>query len=129
MEGQAAVPTAFDGTPVSLYPQMPVGTDQATLVVRNAQGTEVSRQALPISDDVVLWGGFDSTDAPLSAGVYSFELEARSGDKVISVSPIETYGLIKEARVENGQTMLVFESGASVPASEINAVRAPDPGT
>lgn len=125
MEGRAAAPVYFGGAPVSLAPKMPTGIDQATIVVRNEQGVEVSRSAIPVSDEPVLWGGTDNGGAPLPNGVYSFQLEARAAGELVSLAPVQTYGLITEARIEEGQTMLVFESGAVVPAATVGAVRSP----
>lgn len=125
MEGRAAVPALFRGAPITLSPNPSASADRAELVVRDAYGREVERLAVPVSAEPLQWSGRNGTGQAYPAGVYSFELVSFAGGVPVASSTVETYGEIVEARGEGGQTLLVFESGASVPASEISALRRP----
>jgi flagellar basal-body rod modification protein FlgD len=62
----------------------------------------------------------------LPSGQYSFAVESYSNDALLSVTPVQTYTEVIEARVENGQTLLVLAGGGEVLASEITGLRAAD---
>lgn len=125
MEGRAEVSANYQGTPITLAPSIPSAADQATLIVRNATGQEVLRSAMPLNEDQIIWGGSDNAGTLVPHGLYSFELETRQNGDLLDVQPIPVYSRISEARIENGQTMLVFESGDSVAASDVLALREP----
>lgn len=127
MEARAAVPAAFDGkTPVDYYTDPPATADQATLIVRNAAGREVSRSA--ISDDMTTgtWNGTDTRGAPLPAGDYSLYVEYRAAGEVISTDLAEVYATVTEARISGNRPVIVFGSGDEVSADDVSAVRAAD---
>ncbi len=125
MEARVEVPVRFDGQPVMVYPDLPTGTDQATLIVRNAAGVEVSRMALPIAEGAVQWDGLDKTGGKLAPGIYDLNVEARGSGKLLSIETPAHYAAINEARLEGGEPVLVFASGATKPASDVTAVRMP----
>ncbi len=125
MEARAAVAGSFDGTPMTLYPELPSGTDQATLIVRNETGLEVTRTAIPVSSEPYQWQGADQTGATLPPGNYSFEVEARREGEVLKTAPVELYAPITEARISDGSPVVVFASGDELAADEVSAVRAP----
>ena len=125
MEARAAVAGPFDGTPMTLYPKVPNGADQATLIVRNESGGEVARTAISISSDPFQWQGIDQNGAPLPPGNYSFTVQASADDKVIDTSPVEIYAPITEARITDGSPVVVFASGEELAAAKVTAVRSP----
>lgn len=125
MEGRAAAPAAFRGSPITLSPNPALGADRAELVVRNAAGREVERLVIPVSTDPVLWTGIGPNGSPYLHGNYSFELVSYSNGVAVASGKVETYSRIIEARGEGGQTVLVLEGGAVVPASQVTAIRKP----
>lgn len=125
MEARAAVAGSFDGTALTLYPELPAGADQATLIVRNDTGQEVARTAIPVSSDPYHWTGLDQTGATLPPGNYAFTVEARSAGDLIGTIPVELYAPVTEARISGGAPVVVFASGEELAASEVTAVRAP----
>ena len=125
MEARAAVAAPYDGTPVTLYPDMPNGTDQATLIVRNDSGLEVSRSAIPVSSEEFHWNGTDQNGAILPLGNYTFEIEAQKEGAVLDTVPVDVYVPITEARISNGAPVIVFASGDELSAEDVTAVRAP----
>lgn len=125
MEARAAVPALFDGSPVTVYPQVPEGATSATLVVKDASGAVVQR--LPIATDgaAVQWRGTDSYGFPLASGAYSFAVEGSKDGATIETLPALVYSRIVEAKVEDGTNILTFESGASTTAENVTGLRLP----
>lgn len=124
-EARAAVPVAFTGTPVELFPDPPVIADSAELVVRNAAGTEVYRGPVPVDAQSIEWSGTTTTGAPAPAGTYSFSLDSYSYDEPIAQQPLESYARITEARTSEGQTVLVLQGGVQVAATDVTGLRQP----
>lgn len=124
MEGRAPVPARFDGAPVPLVLAPPSGADQVTLIVRDADGRVVTREAVPAAGGDYAWSGTDEGGAPVPFGLYSFELESRRAGEFLSADPIPVYSRITEARLDDGETVVVFEGGSSVRAAEVTALRA-----
>ena len=102
MEARAPVAARWGGAPVTLYPDMPFGADQATLITRNDTGQEVARTAIPVSSEPIQWVGSDASGATLPSGFYSFEIETRRDGSLISTDPVDTYARITEARLVDG---------------------------
>lgn len=125
MEARTAAPVTFDGTPLTLYPNPSSGADQAVLVVRNADGQEVTSAQIPVSTDPVTWAGTDANGAPLPSGVYTFRLETYSEGKLVETTAVEAYGRIEEVRNGTGGAVLVMEGGGTVAPSDVKAVRDP----
>lgn len=124
MEARAVASVAFDGTPISLSPEPESLADRAVLVARNARGDEVDRSDLVLPASSVQWAGVKADGQALPAGAYSFEVESYANDGLIAVTPVQTYSRVTEARVENGQTVLVLSGGAEVLATDITGLRA-----
>jgi flagellar basal-body rod modification protein FlgD len=125
MEARAPVAARWNGTPVTLYPEMPFGADQATLITRNDAGEEMARIAIPVSSEPIQWVGSDSSGATLPDGFYSFEIETRQDGKLIATEPVDTYARITEARLVDGDPVIVFASGETLEANDVTAVRLP----
>jgi flagellar basal-body rod modification protein FlgD len=128
MEARAPIGSLFSGDPITLSPALPAGADQATLIVRDASGREVSREAIPTDGQDVLWGGGDATGARLPNGVYTFEVETRATGELLGVDPVPVFSRIVEARLEDGNTVLVFAGGQSTGADQVTGLRSPPSG-
>lgn len=123
MEGRAPVAIQFDGTPVTVMPSVPQTADRAELVAFNDFGSEVSRTTIPVSSDPYLWLGKDQSGNTLGSGPYSFVVEGYQGEDLISSQPAEVYARIVEAQVQNGQTLLKFDSGSQIQSDQVSALR------
>lgn len=123
MEGRAAAPAFFDGTPITLAPKPVSGADQAELVVRNENGREVERLQIPPTSDLIEWAGSSATGNPYLHGPYSFELVSFKEGNPIGSSTVEAYSRIVEVRGEESGPVFVLESGAEVSADQIRALR------
>ena len=123
MEARAPLPAQFDGFPVTLLPGPMAVADEARLIVRNSNGDVVQTQTIPVGEEPYLWTGRDGSGHSLPSGLYSFEIETYlQGERQATVVP-ETYARILEARIDAGKTILVMESGASVDADQVTALR------
>jgi flagellar basal-body rod modification protein FlgD len=125
-EARSNAPVHFDGTPVTLSPNPAVGATRAVIVVKDAQGTLVSREEIPVSAGPYQWLGAGADGMPLPAGTYTIDLESMKGEEVIDSRPIEYYALVTEARGGGAAgTMLVLMGGIEVAATSVTALREP----
>lgn len=125
MEARAATSARFDMAPVEAYPAMPENAQQAFMVVRDASGEQVDRVQIPVSSAPVEWAGLNKYGQLFEAGDYSFHLQAIDATGKVSESRMAVYSEVTEARVENGQTVLVLASGDEIGAEDVNALRMP----
>lgn len=125
MEARLFAGAWFDGAPIALAPDPAAGAQQVTLVVRDAGGAIVDSRTPDPSAQSYSWDGRTAAGATLPAGRYSFEIESRRGDEVLSNTPVAAYVPIREARIEGGQTLLVLPGGLMVPADQISGLRRP----
>ena len=125
MEARAAVPASFQGEPVDFFVDPVSGADQATLVVRNEAGREVSRVAMSSSTDAGTWSGKDATGATLPDGAYTLSVEYRSGGEVVGTKSAEVYATVTEARLSGGDPLVRFASGGEIRADQVSAIRTP----
>ena len=127
MEALSIAPVQFDGTPVTINPNPLTASDEVVLVVYNANGNEVQRQQLPVAAEPVDWAGVQSDGTPFPSGTYSFEIESRAGGELLVSDQAETYSRITEARTQDGQTVLILQSGAAVLSSAVSGIRESGP--
>ena len=126
MEALSIAPVQFDGTPITINPNPIATSDEVVLVVYDANGNEVQRRQLPVSAEPVDWAGVQSDGTPFPEGIYRFEIESRAEGELLVSDQAETYSRITEARVQDGQTVLILQSGVAVLASAVTGIR--DPG-
>tara|TARA_R110002020_G_scaffold313660_1_gene528891 strand:- start:523 stop:1188 length:666 start_codon:yes stop_codon:yes gene_type:complete len=124
MEARTTAPVHFDGTPITLTPRPTAAADEAAVIVRNAEGVEVQRIAVPTAAQPFRWTGTGS-DGTLPTGNYSFALESRAVGKVIEESPLEAYGRVTEAQIDGGATTLILQGGSKVAATDVTGLRDP----
>jgi len=125
MDARAVTSAWFSNSPLTLQPAPASGAEQAYVVVRDSAGTLVDRFEVPVSDEPMQWAGIDATGEPLAPGLYSFHLQSYSQDTLIGDEQMAVYSEVLEARVENGETVLVLAGGDEVLASDIDALRSP----
>ena len=124
-EARAEAPVWMDGDPVTMQLAPAIGADSAVLVVRDASGQLISREAVPTAPGLYDWLGGDAAGDPLPVGLYSLSLESFSGETLLGESPVESYARIIEARNGAQGATLVLEGGVEVPSSRITALRVP----
>ena len=125
LEALTTAPVYFDGTPVQINPNPAAVSDNVFLVVRDQNGSEVQRIALPVSADPVEWAGVTEGGAPFADGLYSFDIESWSQGELILSEPASTYARITEAQVQGDDTILVLKGGSAILASDVGGLREP----
>lgn len=123
MEALVQGPVRFEGSSITIAPNPPVAADAVTLVVANEQGTEVTRRSLPVSAEPYIWDGLDADGTTLPYGEYSFQIESAANGEVLLTEPALAYNRVTEARIDNGSTLLVLESGYMVHANNVTGLR------
>lgn len=125
MEALVTGPAKFDGDPITIAPNPPITADTVTLIAYDAQGKVVQRTAMPVSADAFEWTGLDDSGFPFPHGDYTFEVESSANGEVLMTEPAMSYARVTEARIENGQTLLVLESGYMILATNVTGLREP----
>lgn len=123
MEARTTAPAYFDGNPIAVTHEPPIGADEMYLVVYDSAGIQVQRQAVPISTEPYQWTGVSDDGTQLETGSYTLEIEAHGQGQFLGTSPAETYARITEARTDTGTTLLVLEGGQTVPTTSVTALR------
>jgi len=124
MEGRTTAPIPFEGSPVTVLPTPPIGAQTMELVAYDVRGREVSRNALPVSAEPVLWAGVQPNGQPVAQGLYRFEVEAvgTTGQSLPATSAA-TYARIIEVQNLGAEARVIFAGGAEAPAASITALR------
>lgn len=122
-EARAPVAAQFDGTPVTLSATPDPRARTSTLIVSDANGTVVSRLAVPVTGEPFEWQGRAADGSALPPGRYSFSMESQAEGEVIGTTPVEVYGRIIEARADSSGTVLVMEGGILVASDKVTALR------
>ena len=126
MEARTTAPVPFNSAPITVLSTPPLGAQSMELVAYDANGREVARNAMPVSDDPVLWAGVQAGGAPLPAGLYRFEVEATDlAGNALPTTQAETYARIVEVQTLGIEPRVVFDGGAEAPASSVTALREP----
>lgn len=123
MQARAPVDGHFTGTPLDVAFTPELAADRQELVIRDAQGAEVGRSAVPPGQTSIRWGGLGATGQMLPEGPYSFEVESYGGDTLLSTQQAQVYSRVIEARIEDGAPVLVLDSGARVAPETVTALR------
>jgi len=118
-------PAKFDGDPVTIAPNPPIAADEITLIVTNAQGTEVQRLAIPTGAEPFAWDGRKTDGSSFALGEYNFEIESKANGEVLLTEPAMAYSRVTEARIDNGETLLVLDSGYMIAAKNVIGLREP----
>lgn len=126
MEVRAPAARAFDGaSPLALRTETAPTADRAQLVVTSASGREVQRLDLPARGGDVQWSGRDAFGYAMLPGLYNFSVESFLGEDLLATTPVQSFSRIVEARIQDGQPLLVTAEGATVSASQVTAMRNP----
>ncbi|MEL7091353.1 MAG: flagellar hook capping FlgD N-terminal domain-containing protein [Pseudomonadota bacterium] len=127
LEALVAGPANFQGQPITIAPNPPIAADTVDLVVRNSDGTEVNRIALPVSADNYTWDGTDAEGNVLPYGEYSLSIQSSAAGEVIAEDAALTYTRVTEARLDQGSMLLVLQNGYLIAASDVVGLREPEP--
>ncbi|MFC3612202.1 flagellar hook capping FlgD N-terminal domain-containing protein [Lutimaribacter marinistellae] len=119
MEARSLAPAHYQGTPITVMPQIAENALTAALVVRDATGTVVDRQQVDVSGEAVDWiGGPD-----LPNGLYSFSTESYQGDELLDDLATPSYRRITEARLKDGEVLLELSGGSIIRSVDVTGLR------
>lgn len=124
-EARSAAPVYKSSLPIAVSYAANTTADSAVLVVKDANGTLVAREAVPLSAAEYTWLGADAAGNPLATGTYTLGLESYSGENLVGTSAVESYQPITEVRNTPDGTRVILSGGISVLATEVTALRVP----
>ncbi|MEM9966510.1 MAG: flagellar hook capping FlgD N-terminal domain-containing protein [Pseudomonadota bacterium] len=123
MDARTTAPNYFSGDPIEIEPRPTSGAEAVSLIVYDENDLEVQRLTLPVSNTTIEWNGLQDDNTPFPDGLYRFEVESRAGGEVIGIQKVATYSRVSEARLENGETILVLSGGVEIPARDVTGLR------
>ena len=118
-EVEAPMPLAWDGAPVQIRVTPEATAERAYLVVRDAEGASVHREAVEPALTEHVWTG----DGGSQGGLHGFEIEYWAGEEQISVQTGRVFAEVVEARPGEGGAVLMTGGGVSVEEGAVTAVR------
>lgn len=125
MEALVQGPARYDGDPVTIAPNPPIAADEVTLIVTNTQGIELQRLAMPLGAEPYIWDGLKPDGSEFTHGEYNFQIESKGNGEILVTEPALAYSRVTEARIENGNTLLVLDSGYMIRANNVVGLREP----
>lgn len=125
MEARVAAPALYTGQPLTVVPSPEALADTAQLVVYDRAGVELQRLSIATDGEPVTWTGLTSTGIPLPDGPYRLEVESFDDGTLIGRTQAEVYAVVREAKLEGGEPVLVLDSGAEVAVGDVTALRPP----
>ena len=126
-EVRAPTFASFDGeTPIDLAVSPDSDADKAFLVVKNADGIEVDRYPIKLTDRMLEYDGTTASGSPLPEAEYSFAVENWKDGGADSIVQAEVYTTIAEARIEGGQIVLVTQGGIEISPDVVTGLREPE---
>jgi len=123
MQARAAMPTLYEGQPLTVTPTPPVAGSRHDLVALNEVGEEIWRGRYFSGSGSVVWDGVRADGVAAPNGLYGFRIESFDGDQLVATAPVMTYGAVQEVRMEQGGAVLVFEGGVERFVDEVSALR------
>ncbi len=125
MEARSTAGIVYDGTPQTLHPLPAVLADEAYLVVYDGVGNEVQRMTIGLDGAPVEWNGIGDDGEPIADGTYYFEVENHSNGALLGQTPVETYQIITEAQMIDGQIAVILDGGLPLLPANVTALRDP----
>jgi flagellar basal-body rod modification protein FlgD len=122
-EVRVASSVSFDGKPITISPNPAAVADRAELVVYDEDGSELSRETIPVSAEPIEWAGVTADGAPLPPGIYRFEVVSYASEEVLMTETAEVYAEVAEVRSQGGANILMLEGGIGVQATSVSAIR------
>ena len=116
-------PAYFEGTPVTLIPDIDTLADAAELIVKDSNGTEVQRVSIAANTDVLEWAGTTAAGVPLPDGYYNFSVISYSNGNVLNTTTVEHYAHVTETRIDDGSVKIILSGGVTLPATDVSGLR------
>jgi flagellar basal-body rod modification protein FlgD len=126
-EVRAEAPALYAGKPIDVYPEAAtISAKTATLVVTDAKGEVVAEQNFTPGASAVTWDGALKGGGKAEAGApYGFAVRYGSEKGETETGGASVYTRVVEARIEDGEALLMLSGGGSVAAKDVTGVRNP----
>ena len=125
MDARSPNDAYFTGEAITVATQRDPSADRNDFVVRDKDGQEVYRVSLPADMAEITWAGEMQNGMVAPEGVYSLAVEGFASGEATPSIPLQSYGRVEEARVEDGTLKLVLAGGQVISADDVTALRAP----
>lgn len=122
-EARMAIPASFTSAPIEIIANPPSFAERTELIVKDANGAEVQKYDIPVSDEPISWAGVSDQGTPFPPGNYSFEVVAYSNDEVIDTHVPDIFTQVREVRIVSGQTVVAVEGGELYPSNAVSGLR------
>jgi flagellar basal-body rod modification protein FlgD len=119
MEAMVETPANFTGAPVAFQSAPADGANRTELVVTNANGIEVQRMAIPVTDATMEWAGTDAQGRSLPVGTYELTVESWSDDELLDTRQAAIRATIEEAQMDDGAIYLTLAGGMRVASDDV----------
>lgn len=126
MDVRAGSAAYFDGSEIELVAPENADADQRLLVVRDETGEIAARLNVAANGSELKWDGLLTNGVSAPEGIYKFSVEVFKDGTLQSTQDVTPYSRVREAVIENGQTMLILDGGISVAPGNVSALRSPD---
>lgn len=113
----------FDGDPLAVQLDLPIGADRHELIVYDESRTEVNRITVPAGETELNWYGSTAQGGIAPDGAYSFSLESFSGEAMTDRSDVSVWGKVAEVRLDGQSNQLLLAGGSMLDATAVEAVR------
>lgn len=124
-EALSTAPVWFGDEALTLEINPDPRADDVALIVLDAKGREISRETIGTGSGQVDWFGRDASGQKLPDGRYSFRIESMQGGEPIAEADVGAYAKVLGVRTGPNGVELVFEDDASVPLTQVGALRQP----
>ncbi|MGB7319756.1 MAG: flagellar hook capping FlgD N-terminal domain-containing protein [Planktotalea sp.] len=126
MDVRAGVAAHFDGDPIELVMPEYQDADRRVLVIRDESGEIATRLDIPVTGADYSWDGLLADGTTAESGIYQFSIETFKDGSLRSTDAASPYNRVREALIENGQTLLLLEGDIIVTPSEVSGLRSPN---
>ena len=116
----------FDGSDIELIAPDRKDADQRILVVRDETGGITTQENIAASGTDFSWDGNFANGVEAPHGTYTFSVESFNNGTLLATESVQAYNRVREAVIEDGETMLILKGGNSVAPSDVAALRSPD---
>lgn len=125
MDVRAGSAAQFNGTDVDLVLPEFQDADRRVLVIRTEAGELATRLDIPVDGTDHKWDGKLADGTTAKEGIYQFSVETFKDGSLRSNDPASPYNRVREAIIENGETLLLLEGNILVTPSDVSALRSP----
>lgn len=122
-EVPATGPVRYDGTPLTIAPNLKGSFDKAVAEVRDVNGTVVDRFEISPQQGQLTWPRSASHGSPPPTGVYEITLATFKDGAPVSQTPAPVFQRITEVRETAKGGALVLQNGTTIAQSDVKSMR------